>query len=132
MKALTLQLARQLQLFLLQAADPPLVGLRGQAVLQAALDLQVQLVLAHLSWVHRQLSQAPPVRQGAEGGEEQPLMVSPSSRRWTLTERKYKKGGERKQGRRVNDRQMKENGGERERERGEEGEREEVAIITEA
>lgn len=38
-KALTLELATELKLLLLQPADPPLVGLGGQAVLKAALDI---------------------------------------------------------------------------------------------
>lgn len=63
-QALTLELAAELQLLLLQPADPPLVGLGGQAVLQAALDVQVQLVLARL---RRQLSEASAVGEGAAG-----------------------------------------------------------------
>lgn len=60
--SLTLQFAAQLEFLLLQAADPPLVGLCSQAVLQATLDVQVHLVLACLSRHSCQLSQATPVR----------------------------------------------------------------------
>lgn len=65
-KVLTLELATELQLLLLQPADPPLVGLGGQTVLKAALDIQIQLVLTRLG---RQLSEAAAV---GEGAAEQP------------------------------------------------------------
>lgn len=67
--SLTLQFAAKLHFLLLQAADPPLIGLCGQAVLQAALDIQVQLVLARLTRLPRQLSQASPVGEGTTGEE---------------------------------------------------------------
>lgn len=67
----TLQFAAQLQFLLLQAADSPLVGLGGQAVLQAALDIQVHLVLTCLARLPSQLSQATPVGQVAAGEREQ-------------------------------------------------------------
>lgn len=66
-RLLTLQFAAQLYFLLLQAADPPLIGLCGQAVLQAALDIQVQLVPARLPRLARQLPQASPVGQGTRG-----------------------------------------------------------------
>lgn len=57
-----MQLATELQLLLLQPADPPLVGLGGQAVLKAALDVEIHLVLTRLG---RELSKAAAVGEGA-------------------------------------------------------------------
>lgn len=56
-----MQLAAQLCLLLFQPPYPPLVGLGGQAVLQAALHGQVHLVLPRLTPLPRELPQATPV-----------------------------------------------------------------------